>query len=69
MRPYPKLVFVLPNKDTTGLFRAQFWQLVQYSSGALIFFNLFVFFSLVSYRLGTKGCCLNEKNLFLCVLF
>lgn len=52
---------MLPNKDTMGLFQAQFWQLAQYSSWA--------FFFLLSYRPGTKGCFLNEKNLFVRVLF
>lgn len=32
------MIFMLPDKDTMGLFRAQFWQLAQYSSWAFFFF-------------------------------
>lgn len=60
--PYPRMIFTLPDKDSMGPFGAQFWQLAQYSRWAF-------YFLLLSYRAGTKGCCLNEKNLFLPILF
>lgn len=35
------MIFMLPDKDTMGLFRAEFWQLAQYSSWAFFFFFSF----------------------------
>lgn len=58
-----------PIKTPRGCSGLSFGNLFNIQAGLLFFLIYLFFFPLVSYRLGTKGCCLNEKNLFLCVLF
>lgn len=36
------MIFMLPDKDTMGLFRAEFWQLAQYSSWPFFFFSFYL---------------------------
>lgn len=47
------MIFMLSNKDTMGCSGLNFGNLLNIQAG--------LFFFLLSYRPGTKGCCSNEK--------